>query len=177
MTAFAAIGDVTVRDTAGVSKAAPAGTSVVTHDDAVTQVDVEGVARAVTVPCPVCHMNTSGVVTAQAKETALEIRHGGFVLDVDPSRVEKKFSLRSPVAVASVRGTKFAGFVHHEGNESYFVGRGAVDVVVGEKPYPVEAGQAIDITKDGVASTRAATPEELAILESLPSAPAVEDWG
>ncbi|GEM_PF-3583988 len=153
--------DVTLRDSAGAVKSVAPGTKVSTTSGEVSRYEVEGVFKAETVPCVVCGRNDSAVVSSGKGKTALAIRHGGIALDVSRLPDKSTFEVVSAMAVAAVRGTKFSGLVHHEGTETYVVQDGVVDVTAKGKSHRIMGGAAIDIAKDGTASTRAATRDEI----------------
>ena len=96
----------------------------------------------------------------------IELNQGNIILNVKP-RADQKFSVKTPVVVASVRGTQFWGQVTPAGashNSVFAVRQGKVEVEVlrsGEKMM-LEAGQAVEIQgAAGTAGQRAAKDAEL----------------
>ncbi len=118
-----------------------------------------------------CKITRSNDDTSQ-----IELNQGNIIFNVNPN-MGQRFSVKTPVVVAAVRGTQFWGQVTPSGekhNAIFAVREGKVEVTViqSKEKFLLEAGQAIEIKGEaGTAGRRAAKATELEALRQATTIP------
>ena len=133
------------------------------NDKSITLASDDGL-TVKTVPCHQCHVTWGSVARHGRDGSTLDLKHGGLVIAMNKLPAGSSFEVQSPLAVSSVRGTKFLSRVQHNGDETVAVKEGAVSVksVKDGAVSNIAAGQAADISMtDGTVHVRSCTAEEM----------------
>lgn len=80
-----------------------------------------------TVSCPVCGKNKFELAQVSSTESVFRLEHGGLLVRLSDAPEKHRLQIKTPEAVASVRGTSFWVHVHHNGEETLSVNKGAVE--------------------------------------------------
>jgi hypothetical protein len=111
------------------------------------------------------------LVSSANTDMQVQVVSGNVILNIDKLK-GSTFKVESPTAIAAVRGTQFWGRVMGPADSpvtTFAVREGAVEVFAKAqgKTYTVNAGEAIDIPKDGtsIPVVRPALAEELLAME------------
>ena len=150
-----------------------AGDTIVSQDLAVDFVVAQ------TAGCRLLPESECRLVSTDPATMKIALASGNIILNIKKLPQTSTFTVETPTAVASVRGTQFWGRVVPDIPDNpaatFAVREGSVEITVlkDNKTFLLHEGQALDILKEPLVSpsVRPALPEELAALEQAPGIP------